>query len=158
MLSLATADSGTAANSPPTTRTTTRRRKPLTERHPFSFKAASGPAPSSGRRPLALADCHNVTPFGRSRHVAKSHDRHPAVTSKERNPAGSFPSRRRRRSRAFGLAAPDPFFRRLKRVLSFDRGADQASPFGPGAVVVPDVGIAEQVLEDEPGVGGALPD
>src|SRR2546421_2952204 len=44
------------------------------------------------------------------------------------------------------------------RVLLFDWGGDQAPPLGPGSVVVPDVGIAEQVVQDEPGVGGAFAD
>src|SRR5918992_4075084 len=39
-----------------------------------------------------------------------------------------------------------------------DRGADEIAPLRPGAVVVLHVRIAEQVLEHEPGVTGALAD
>src|SRR3970040_1216029 len=42
--------------------------------------------------------------------------------------------------------------------LALDRLADHAAPLRPGAVVVADLRIAEQVLEDEPGVRGALAD
>src|SRR5918994_7411875 len=40
--------------------------------------------------------------------------------------------------------------------LSLDRGAEEAAPFGPGAVVVADVRVAEELGQDEPGVAGAL--
>src|SRR5262245_26947008 len=36
--------------------------------------------------------------------------------------------------------------------LFLDRGADRAAPLRPGAVVVPDVGVAEQLVENEPRV------
>ena len=39
-----------------------------------------------------------------------------------------------------------------------DRHADEAAPLRPGAVVVADVGEAEQLVEHEPGVAGALAD
>src|ERR1700730_9080046 len=42
--------------------------------------------------------------------------------------------------------------------LLLDRDADGAAPLGPGAVVVPDLRISEQLLQDEPGVGGTLAD
>src|SRR5215211_1239171 len=42
--------------------------------------------------------------------------------------------------------------------LALDGDADQAAPLGPGAVVVADVGVAEQLVQDEPGVGAALAD
>ena len=39
-----------------------------------------------------------------------------------------------------------------------DRDADQVAPLGPGAVVVADVLVAEQLVQHEPGVGRALAD
>src|SRR3990172_11453836 len=42
--------------------------------------------------------------------------------------------------------------------LALDRLADHAAPLRPGAVVVEDLRVAEQVLQDEPGVRGALAD
>src|SRR3970040_2985121 len=42
--------------------------------------------------------------------------------------------------------------------LALDRLADHAAPLRPGAVVVADLRVAEQVLQDEPGVRGALAD
>jgi hypothetical protein len=39
-----------------------------------------------------------------------------------------------------------------------DRDVDQIAPLGPGAVVVPDVLVAEQLAEDEPGMRAALTD
>src|SRR5439155_6118048 len=132
MFSLATADSGMAASSPPTTTTNTRRRKPLTTA-PLSSGSVRDDAPPKAAGPHALAEFHNVTPVGRSRHVAKSHDRHPAVTW-----ATSLP---RLRGRVGGPAG-----------LALDGRADQAPPLRPGAVVVPDVGVAQQVIQDEPGV------
>src|SRR2546421_9421850 len=42
--------------------------------------------------------------------------------------------------------------------LFLDRGSDCAAPFGPGAVVVAHVGIAEQLAQHEPGVSRALAD
>src|SRR5690349_5294583 len=39
-----------------------------------------------------------------------------------------------------------------------DRRADQAAPLGPGAVVVADVRVAEQLGQHEPGVRRPLPD
>src|SRR5207248_900221 len=136
MFSLATAESGMAASSPPTTTTNTRRRKPLTTA-PLSSGSARDDAPPKAAGTHALADFHNVTPVRRSRHVAKSHDRHPAVTE--------FPLPRARGRVGVGAGS------------AFDRCGDQAPPLGPGAVVVADVGVAEQVIQDEPGVRGALP-
>src|SRR3990172_4400945 len=46
----------------------------------------------------------------------------------------------------------------LARALALDRLADHAAPLRPGAVVVADLRVAEQVLQDEPGVRGALAD
>src|SRR3972149_12209604 len=46
----------------------------------------------------------------------------------------------------------------LARALSLDRLADHAAPLRPGAVVVADLRVAEQVLQDEPGVRRALAD
>src|SRR2546426_10586024 len=45
---------------------------------------------------------------------------------------------------------------RGRRLL--DRHSDEAPPFGPGAVVVTDALVAEQVLEHKPGVRAALAD
>src|SRR5579864_5952592 len=42
--------------------------------------------------------------------------------------------------------------------LLLDRHADRAAPLGPRPVVVLDVGIAEQLLQHEPRVRGALAD
>src|SRR5829696_4008364 len=42
--------------------------------------------------------------------------------------------------------------------LPLYRGTHRVAPLSPGAVVVPDRLVAEQVLEDEPGVAAALPD
>src|SRR3989304_3921216 len=42
--------------------------------------------------------------------------------------------------------------------LLLDGYVYHAAPLGPGAVVVADLRVAQQVLEDEPRVGGALPD
>src|SRR5882672_5078204 len=39
-----------------------------------------------------------------------------------------------------------------------DRDADEAAVLGPAAVVVADPLVAEQLVEDEPGVGAALAD
>ncbi len=36
--------------------------------------------------------------------------------------------------------------------------ADQAAPFGPGAIVVAHIGVAQQVVQGEPGVAAALAD
>src|SRR5437016_2094155 len=44
------------------------------------------------------------------------------------------------------------------RALFLDRHADGAAPLGPGAVVVADLRVAEQLFQDEPGVGGPLTD
>src|SRR5207249_2971408 len=115
----------------PTTTTNTKRRKPLTTA-PLSSGSVRDDAPPKVVGPHALAAFHNVTPVGRSRHVAKSHDRHPAVTCATSSPACGG-----------GLGWG-------RRGLSFDRRGDQAPPLGPGAVVVPDVGVAEQVVQDEP--------
>src|ERR1700730_17900368 len=56
--SLATADRGTAASSPPTTRTKTRRRKPLTDDTPLSLGSvrAGGPPQAGGHSlsPIAI--------------------------------------------------------------------------------------------------------
>src|SRR3972149_1244714 len=46
----------------------------------------------------------------------------------------------------------------LARALSLNGLADHAAPLRPGAVVVADLRVAEQVLQDEPGVRGALAD
>src|SRR5688500_15950331 len=46
---------------------------------------------------------------------------------------------------------------RTRRTL-FDRHVHQVAPLGPGAVVVANPGVAEQVLEHEPGVRRALTD
>src|SRR5438552_2951999 len=37
--------------------------------------------------------------------------------------------------------------------LFFDRGTHQAAPLGPGSVVFADVGVAEQLGQNEPGMG-----
>ena len=39
-----------------------------------------------------------------------------------------------------------------------DGGADEIAPFGPGTVVVADLVEAEEILQNEPGVGAALAD
>src|SRR5512144_1385558 len=44
------------------------------------------------------------------------------------------------------------------RLSPLDRRADEAAVFGPGSIVVLHPGIAEQVLQREPGDGGALAD
>src|SRR5699024_4359846 len=50
-------------------------------------------------------------------------------------------------------------FGRLSRFVAFGVGdTDETAPFGPGAVVVTDVVVPEQVFEDKPGVAGALAD
>src|ERR1700730_4499431 len=46
----------------------------------------------------------------------------------------------------------------IRFFLLLDRGLDQRPPLGPGAVVVADVGVAEDLGQNEPGVSGALPD
>src|SRR5438034_8491955 len=52
------------------------------------------------------------------------------------------------RSDALGL--------RGRRLL--DRHSNEASPFGPGAVVITDALVTEEVLQNEPGVRAALAD
>src|SRR5439155_9564835 len=47
---------------------------------------------------------------------------------------------------------------RSRRSSLLDGYADQASPLGPGAVVVADLVMAEQVAQHEPGVGAPLAD
>ena len=42
--------------------------------------------------------------------------------------------------------------------LFLDGRANQVAPLGPGAVVVADLVEAEEVLQDEPGMGGAFAD
>src|SRR5256712_4864408 len=42
--------------------------------------------------------------------------------------------------------------RRLRQSGPLDRRSDEVPPIRPGAVVVPDVRVAEEVLQDEPGV------
>src|SRR6266849_9476102 len=44
------------------------------------------------------------------------------------------------------------------RKLFLDGRADQAAPFGPGAVVVAHIRVAEQEMQDIPGVAAALAD
>ena len=44
------------------------------------------------------------------------------------------------------------------KLLPLDGGPDGVAPLGPGAVVVADVVVAEQVVEHEPGVARALAD
>lgn len=56
------------------------------------------------------------------------------------------------------LAAPRPVSRCLYLLGLFDRRTDDASPLRPGAVVVADVRVSQQVGENEPGVGGTLAD
>src|SRR6185437_652650 len=55
-----------------------------------------------------------------------------------------------------------PQGRRIRRwslaVPQFDRDADQGAVLGPGTVVVLHVRLVEQLVEDEPGVAGALAD
>src|SRR4051812_17868988 len=46
----------------------------------------------------------------------------------------------------------------FKPALALDGGRDQVAPLGPAPVVVADIGIAEQVAQDEPGVAAALAD
>src|SRR3712207_1764693 len=48
--------------------------------------------------------------------------------------------------------------RSKEALLPLDGGADGVTPLRPGAVVVADVAVAEQVVEHEPGVARALPD
>src|SRR5687767_12229939 len=42
--------------------------------------------------------------------------------------------------------------------LALDGEADHGAPLGPGAVVVLDLGVAQELLQREPGVAAALPD
>src|SRR5215211_2003035 len=42
--------------------------------------------------------------------------------------------------------------------ISFDRNVDEVPPLGPGAVVVPDILVAEKLAEDEPRVRAPLAD
>src|SRR6266568_9379884 len=42
--------------------------------------------------------------------------------------------------------------------LLLDRCADQATPLGPGTVVVANLFVAEQIVQHEPGVAAALAD
>src|SRR6266568_7058062 len=55
---------------------------------------------------------------------------------------------------------PCPYRKPLARYLGglLDGEADAVAPFGPGAVVVADLAVAEQLVQDEPGVAGALAD
>src|SRR5579859_1358243 len=50
-----------------------------------------------------------------------------------------------------------PFFQHLVK-LFFDGSVDQATPLGPGAVVVADVLVSQQIAEGKPGVAAALTD
>src|SRR3990170_6916146 len=59
---------------------------------------------------------------------------------------------------ASGSPEPAGLPRPLPLPLLLDGHVDHAAPLGPGAVVVADLGVSQQVLEDEPGVGGALTD
>src|SRR5690606_39362938 len=47
---------------------------------------------------------------------------------------------------------------RLPDASAFDGGPHQVPPLGPGTVIVPYLGEAQQVGEDEPGVGAPLAD
>src|SRR4028119_762555 len=69
-----------------------------------------------------------------------------------REPPGGGGSRSARRERRRALCGP------IFLSLALDGGPDGVAPLRPGAVVVADVVVAEQVLEHEPGVAGALPD
>src|SRR5579875_4217684 len=42
--------------------------------------------------------------------------------------------------------------------LLFNRGSYEITPFSPGSVVVPDIGVAQQILQDKPSVGRPLSD
>src|SRR5579885_1092353 len=42
--------------------------------------------------------------------------------------------------------------------LLLDRHADHVAPLGPAAVVVADVGVAQQLVQHEPGMAAALAD
>src|SRR5262245_54863699 len=70
--------------------------------------------------------------------------RHPESRYQRCSPAGGAPAR---------AGAP----KRASDVF-FDGDVDEVAPFGPGAVVVLDVVVAEEFVQDEPGVGGALAD
>src|SRR5947207_2270082 len=43
-------------------------------------------------------------------------------------------------------------------ILLLDGCADEAAPLGPGAIIVANVRIAQQIVQHEPGVATALPD
>src|SRR5919112_6653754 len=74
-----------------------------------------------------------------------------AVCRTARRPAMRGPRWDSTRGRRLRLPEPpDP--------LALDRDPDQAAPLGPGAVVVADPGVAEQLMQHEPGVGAALAD
>src|SRR3712207_2054838 len=48
--------------------------------------------------------------------------------------------------------------RSKEALLPLDGGADGVAPLRPGAVVVADVALSEEVVEHKPRVAGALPD
>src|SRR5215472_9559614 len=57
-----------------------------------------------------------------------------------------------------GARDPPPPTPPRRERLFLDWNTDRAAPLRPGAVVVADVGVAEELVENEPGVSGALTD
>src|SRR6476469_7295427 len=56
------------------------------------------------------------------------------------------------------VRAPPPTCSKRILPLAFDRHADHVAPFGPRAVIVAHVGVAQQFMQDDPGVRRALTD
>src|SRR5262249_43021059 len=107
-----------------------------------SVSAASGVAPSP-RALMAPGSTLPILPRSRSRpEYTVTQTVQPArVSAKRRRPCG-------RTFSPIGACAP----------LALDRRANEVARLGPRAVVVFDVAEAEQVLEHEPRVAGALAD
>ena len=94
------------------------------------------------------------------------------LSPRARDPAGRDRARRLERqdrlieprppvNRADGvrtLGGRDDWIAVIGQGSAFDRDVDEVAPLGPRAVVVLDVGVAEQLAEDEPGVRAALAD
>src|SRR6185503_2107491 len=95
----------------------------------------------------------------------RSHDR----PTRRTPPAARAPSRRGRddresRTARAGAASPPagvpfpPAHDAARPLALLDRHSDEAAPLGPGAVVVADPLVTQQVTQHEPGVRAALAD
>src|SRR5262245_58629194 len=113
-----------------------------------TFTAA--PPPSSGEL------YSSVGPASRERLLPTWHSRQSRPAAAVRPPPLSGERRRRARATPCTQGRPPDSTPGLRPLLDGD--VDEVAPFGPGAVVVLDVLVAEQLAEHEPRMGAALAD